>query len=414
MPAGAPEGRRRSESATSRGACARALPVKAGHDRPIQTLTTSMSTPTDTSAPRPGRVRRLLRAGLLAAALAAGIACLSAGSAAANPKAIVATRQPTSLSGLQQAADKVQKQISALDDRLEVVVEQWDGAQSQLATIEVQLSRVRLQLAQSQSDLAQQQSVLGAHLAWMYKLGDYGVLDEVLSGGSITSAGARVELYKRVNEQDRALRSGFLATVKQVAALQASFSTERDQAMVAQQRVDAARATISDELAQRQAILDGLNGRIKLIVDRRNQAAAAAAGHLGRVALAQIGTIHGTQAQVGVIRDALKFLGVPYVWGGATPSGFDCSGLVLYVYARYGVSFPHFAAWQANMGTPVAESQLQPADLVFFGNPIHHVVIYAGHGLVIQAPHTGDVVKVSRLSDFEAPSACRRYLLHLP
>jgi cell wall-associated NlpC family hydrolase len=373
-----------------------------------------MSIPTDTSAPRPGRVRRLLRAGLLAAALVAGLACLSAGSATANPKAIVATRQPTSLSGLQQAADKVQKQVSDLDDRLEVVVEQWDGAESQLAAIEVQLSRVRLQLSQSQSDLARQQAVLGAHLAWMYKLGDYGVLDEVLGGGSITSAGARVELYKRVNQQDRALRTDFLATVKQVAALQASISTERDQAMVVQQRVDAARATITDQLAQRQAILDGLNGRIKRIVDRRDRLAAASAGHLGHVALAQIGTIHGTQAQIGVVRDALKFLGVPYVWGGAAPSGFDCSGLVLYVYARYGVAFPHFAAYQANMGTPVPESQLQPADLVFFGNPVHHVVIYAGDGLVVQAPHTGDVVKVSRLSDFEAPSACRRYLLHLP
>jgi cell wall-associated NlpC family hydrolase len=115
-----------------------------------------------------------------------------------------------------------------------------------------------------------------------------------------------------------------------------------------------------------------------------------------------------------VVRDALRFLGVPYVWGGASPSGFDCSGLVLYVYARYGVSFPHFAAFQAQMGTPVPESQLEPADLVFFGNPIHHVVIYAGDGLVVEAPHTGDVVKVARLSDFGPPTACRRYLLQMP
>jgi cell wall-associated NlpC family hydrolase len=373
-----------------------------------------MSSPTDTSTPRHCRARRLLLCALFAGALVAGCTCLHAGSAAASPTAIVATRQPTSLAELRQAADKVQQQVSNLDDRLEVVVEDWDGAQSQLVAIEAQLGRVRLQLAQGQTDLARQQALLGAHLAWMYKLGDYGVLDEVLSGGSLSSAGARVELYKRVNEQDRALRDSFLATVKQVNALQASFSAERDQAMVVQQRIDTARVTITDKLAQRQAILDGLNGRIKTIIDRRDRLASLAAGHLGRVALAQIGTIHGTQAQVGVVRDALQFLGVPYVWGGAGPSGFDCSGLVLYVYAKYGVSFPHFAAFQANMGTPVPESQLQPADLVFFGNPIHHVVIYAGDGLVVQAPHTGDVVKVSRLSDFAAPSACRRYLLRLP
>ena len=367
---------------------------------------------------RSGSGRRPITAVLLACLLAAcglGLCFARTGPAgAANPTIIVATKQPTTLPELQRAADEAQKQVAALDDRLEVVVEDWDQAESQLATIQAQLGAVRLQLAQQQGDLARQQAVLGSHLAWMYKLGNYGLLDELSSGGSLNDAAARIELVKRLNQQDRELRDGFLATVKQVGALQATIAEKRDQAMVVQQRADAERATISDKLAQRQAILDGLNGRIKKIIDERDRREALAAGRLGRAALAQIGTVHGTAAQLGVVHDALRFLGVPYVWGGASPSGFDCSGLVLYVYARYGVSFPHFAAFQAEMGVPVPESQLEPADLVFFGSPIHHVVIYAGNGLVVQAPHTGDVVKVSRLSDFEAPTACRRYLLHLP
>ena len=358
--------------------------------------------------------RRAVTAALLACALLACVAALSGGTAAANPKIIIATKQPTTLPELQQAADRAQKQVAALDDRMEIVVEDWDEAQSRLTAIQAQLGDIRLQLAESQTELSQQQAALGAHLAWMYKLGDSGLLDELLSGGSFNDEATRLELIKRLNQQDRQLRDSFLATVKRVNALQASISTKRDQAMVVQQQVDAERVTIEDKLAQRQAILDGLDGRIRKILDQRAAAAAAAAGRLGRAALAEIGTIHGTAAQVGVVRDALKFLGVPYVWGGASPSGFDCSGLVLYVYARYGVSFPHFAAYQAEMGTPVSVSQLEPADLVFFGDPIHHVVIYAGNGLVIQAPHTGDVVKVSRLSDFEAPTACRRYQLRMP
>ncbi len=356
--------------------------------------------------------RRLIAAALLLGALLACLAVLGAGSAAASPAA--AARQSPSLAGLQRSATKVQKQVAALDDRLEVVIEDWDGAQSQLAAIEAQLGQIRLQLDQGQTDLDQQQAILSAHLAWMYKLGDCGLLDELLTNGSLTDAAARIELFKRVSQQDRQLRDGFLATVRQVAALQTAIAAKRDQAMVVQQQIDAERVTIEDKLAERQAILNGLNGHIKKILGERARAAALAAGRLGRAALAQIGTIHGTAAQVGVVREALRFLGVPYVWGGAGPSGFDCSGLVLYVYASYGVSFPHFAAFQAEMGTPVPESQLEPADLVFFGDPIHHVVIYAGHGLVVEAPHTGDVVKVARLSDFAAPSACRRYLLRLP
>jgi cell wall-associated NlpC family hydrolase len=374
-----------------------------------------MSAPHDTHTYGHDRAwRRLILAALFACVLSACLAGLGAARAAAGPAVIVATKQPTSLAGLQQAADKVQKQVAALDDHLEIVVENWDEAQSQLAGIAAQLGQIRLQLTQSQGDLGQQQAVLGSHLARMYKLGDYGLLDELLTGGNLTDAAARIELFRRVSQQDHQLRDGFLATVQQVNALQASIAAKRDQAMAVQQQVDTQRVTIEDKLAERQAILNGLNGRIKKILDQRNRASSLSAGRLGRAALAQIGTVHGTAAQVGVVRDALRFLGVPYVWGGASPNGFDCSGLVLYVYARYGVTFPHFAAYQAQMGTPVPESQLEPADLVFFGNPIHHVVIYAGNGLVVQAPHTGDVVKVTRLSDFEPPSAFRRYLLRLP
>jgi len=104
------------------------------------------------------------------------------------------------------------------------------------------------------------------------------------------------------------------------------------------------------------------------------------------------------------------------VWAGATPSGgFDCSGLVLYVYAKFGVSFPHGATMQAHMGTPLPFGQMEPADLVFFGDPsfYHHVGIYIGNGLFIEAPRTGDVVKVSQLAGRGSTLACR-YPIRLP
>jgi len=102
------------------------------------------------------------------------------------------------------------------------------------------------------------------------------------------------------------------------------------------------------------------------------------------------------------VQIALKYLGIPYVWGGSTPTGgFDCSGLVMYVYAQIGVSMPHSSYSQAAMGAPVSMSQLQAGDLVFFTGA-SHVGIYIGGGQFIHAPHTGDVVKISSLSGYYA------------
>ena len=98
---------------------------------------------------------------------------------------------------------------------------------------------------------------------------------------------------------------------------------------------------------------------------------------------------------------AARYLGVPYRWGGASPSGFDCSGLVMYVYAQLGISLPHYTVAQYRMGVAVSRSQLQPGDLVFFDG-LGHVGIYIGQNQFIHAPHTGDVVKVSSITGWYA------------
>lgn len=106
---------------------------------------------------------------------------------------------------------------------------------------------------------------------------------------------------------------------------------------------------------------------------------------------------------------AQQHLGVPYLWGGESPAGFDCSGLIQYVYRQLGVSLPRVAADQARAGQPVASlADAVPGDLVAFNDPVDHIGIYAGNGLMVIAPKSGDVVKVQAI--YKEPAAIRRVL----
>ena len=111
------------------------------------------------------------------------------------------------------------------------------------------------------------------------------------------------------------------------------------------------------------------------------------------------GSMTGDSSVTGdqIIDDAKQYLGVPYVWGGATPSGFDCSGLVQYVYGKEGINLPRVAADQANAGTEVSAADAKPGDLVYFGKPAHHIGIYLGNGMMLDAPHTGASVRIEKV-----------------
>ena len=123
------------------------------------------------------------------------------------------------------------------------------------------------------------------------------------------------------------------------------------------------------------------------------------------------GTVGGmapgeTAAESSAVANAIALLGLPYVWGGeSTQTGFDCSGMVQYVYREVGIDLPRVAQNQYDAGPAVPPgSTVEPGDLVFFGsgtNDVSHVGMYVGDGLMIDAPHTGSVVRFDRVAGFE-------------
>ncbi|NYD46712.1 cell wall-associated NlpC family hydrolase [Actinomadura luteofluorescens] len=111
-------------------------------------------------------------------------------------------------------------------------------------------------------------------------------------------------------------------------------------------------------------------------------------------------TVKGSGLPAKMARKALTKLGSPYVWAAAGPSSFDCSGLVVWAYAQVGKpGLPHYTGDLFAMGSKVSRGALRSGDLVYFGGNLHHMGIYLGDGKYLHAPQTGDVVKISKLSD---------------
>jgi cell wall-associated NlpC family hydrolase len=137
-------------------------------------------------------------------------------------------------------------------------------------------------------------------------------------------------------------------------------------------------------------------------------AQASAAGGPSTAAVAAAPASAPTPAAQVAVDTALAQQGKPYVWGGAGPDSFDCSGLTQYAYAAAGISLPHSSSMQSTMGAPVAYADLQPGDLVFFYSPVSHVGMYIGNGQMVHAGTSGDVVKVIDLAYMPDFNSARR------
>ena len=317
-------------------------------------------------------------------------------------------------------------QIDQIDRNLDGAVEAYNLANVKLQKIEADLQENRQQLTVARSNLKVAQASLANRLVAAYTSSqDNSTLSLLLGSTSFEDLLGRVEQVNSTSQQDAKI-------VHQVTSFRDAVKRHRIElrdAHAAQKQVVAEKAAqrerIQSQLAARRQLLSSIRSEIVRIraaeaaEQRRLEAAArarlaAAASPRSTSSNSSTGTVEavGVAAATpegttvappsthgGVVGIAMQYLGVPYRWGGSSPSGFDCSGLVVYVFAQIGISLPHSSYALYNMGTPVSIGQLQPGDLVFF-NGLGHMGIYIGGGQFIHAPHTGDVVKISSMSGY--------------
>lgn len=329
--------------------------------------------------------------------------------AAASSTIVASTRVASAdpIGDARARAAALARTVDRLQTAAEVATEAYDAVESRLGQAVTERMLAQRQLEADQSGLADAESQITDRVRALYESGGRtSLLATVLQGSDPADAMARLHNIGSLLSWDSGGVSSATAVTRSAAELEARLTAAASRVTRLQSAAAAAATRVRSLLAQQQQALSAADATVRSLVAAQQAAAAAASAQSFADAVRAAGGTLSDLAQApnatvaAALTAARSRLGDPYVWGATGPDTFDCSGLTQWAYAHAGVTLPRVAADQWGAGPHVAITELEPGDLLFWAtdlsNPatIHHVALYIGGGLMIAAPHTGDVVKV--------------------
>ena len=323
----------------------------------------------------------------------------AAGAAPADPQAPDAA--------LAARAKALQARLDAQHAEIERIAERLNATDDRRRTLQRRLARLTARQAAAQRELDTAQRRLDEQARATYMNGPQWLLGELLGGTNPPDALRQLPMQKAALEARAAVVSEVRVRKAEVDTLNERVATDLAEADLVHRRQDAERRQVERLAAGVQRTLDRLDKQLAGYLEAeaaRAEAARRAAwsGYMAGVGSVQAWLQAGPVARAAV-RWALAQLGDPYLWGAVGPDRFDCSGLTSAAYRAAGVGIPRVSRAQWGAGPHVDFANLLPGDLVFYAdNPadpstIHHVGMYIGNGLMVHAPHTGDVVRVASI-----------------
>jgi peptidoglycan DL-endopeptidase CwlO len=348
------------------------------------------------------RIRRML--------LAAGMtACLAASGLSASNAA-------PSRSDVDEAEDR----LLELEREFELVVERYNLVRERLTAIQQRIGRLQVEVEAIERRMASKEDAAVEVAVELYKSGTIGTLEAVLSSDSVAEMESRLTYLSSSEKAQAKVFEALAADRTELEGKISELEEAETKAAEAKRQLEELRTDIEAKVADQKDEIAELNEAIERAAarERAREEAARRAALEAQADAAQAAaepatstssptpatpTAHASNPSAQVAVDAaLSQVGKPYQWGAAGPDSYDCSGLTMWAWAQAGVSLPHNSSMQYAATARVAQSELQPGDLMFFGSPIHHVAMYIGGGQMVEAPYSGQSVRVvsSSRSDY--------------
>ncbi|MCL2543680.1 MAG: C40 family peptidase [Nocardioidaceae bacterium] len=293
----------------------------------------------------------------------------------------------------QSKISKIRDRVNALDHQAEQASEAYNSARIQMKALKAELGSMRADQKRQGSQLDGVRTDVRNSVIAQYQsqtLGNAGGLLQANPDDFLN----QVSTDSTVGDLQDNLLSSYGDEVK-------AYNIRRDQT---QKRI-AKIAQLNTQLAQDKKAANSKYAQAKGILDHLE--AKQRQEILSRGASVRPGDIQASGRAAAAVHYAMAQVGKAYVWGAAGPDAFDCSGLTMAAWAQAGVSLPHSAAAQYDMGTHIPESELQPGDLVFYYSPISHVGMYIGNGMIVNAENPSVGVKVAPVNMMPYAGAVR-------
>jgi cell wall-associated NlpC family hydrolase len=316
---------------------------------------------------------------------------------------VPASSPATPLSQKKHELERVKAKLGVVYQQVDMAVEKYNLANTRLDDVNAAIKENERLLKVARYNLALANAQLKTRAVLLYKARGVEVLDMLFSTSSFDELVSQLSLMARLGDSDVDTVKSIDAYRRDIRGRRLKLDADREEAA----KLLAERRAQKDEVLALEAKLEslerGLEGDISRLREQARQAAAAAAAAAQQEASAADypqPPDPGGSGHSGVVGIALRYLGVPYVFGAADPNvGFDCSGLTMYCYAQLGYGLPHSATAQAAVTTDVPLNALQPGDLVFFGGPSYssHVAIYMGGGQIVHASSSAGQVTTGAL-----------------